>query len=233
MDSVSKEALALLKAIYQHHKLPELIEQKIYNCMFNAALQNGYKLVKLQALSFWKLAIKKQLEYEGMIDGAFPAVTFSKVCNKIVTFNDATIKKCLLRVLHKLNQLGALYMLLHIFLTENDEEVIKTAIKSVSNFAELLIKYKVTSSSVVSANYNKSSSNDPWEPIFQEVMGEILDLETNSVITSQIIHKNVESTNHEVEFLEFVKNFELYSKSVLGRNVNSDDLDNVLNNIFI
>lgn len=230
VDTVRSEALALLKAIFRHHKVPVLFQEKIYDCMIYAILKDGHNTVKLEALSFWDLVIKKELEHEGMIDGTFPAVTFSKVFKKIITFDDATIEMCLLRVLHRLGELGGLYVFLHIFETENNEEVINAAIKYITKFADLLTKYGIVhSSSLNSVDFYCSQLVGDS----RDFMDELSDLQINCVPKCQRQNLKNGPRNHEAAFLEFLGNFDSYCDKRPRRNGSSDDLDTVLNKIFI
>lgn len=42
--------------------------------------------VKLQALEFWQVTIDETLRQQGMLDGSFPEITFSKEKQKIVRY---------------------------------------------------------------------------------------------------------------------------------------------------
>ena len=76
--------------------------------MFNAAVNDLHWEVKVYALRFWKEVISYQLANQGMIDGAFPSVTFSKQSRKIVTLDSAEIHTRLSKVMHELGKNGCL-----------------------------------------------------------------------------------------------------------------------------
>ncbi len=56
----------------------------LYRNMSSAALSDLDCEVKLQALDFWQVIIDEALSQQGMLDGAFPELTFSKANQKIV-----------------------------------------------------------------------------------------------------------------------------------------------------
>lgn len=56
--------------------------------MAHCAVNDFYWEVKINALDFWSRVICRQLSHQGMIDGTFPAVTFSKEHKKIITLNE-------------------------------------------------------------------------------------------------------------------------------------------------
>lgn len=220
------EALRLLKTIFDHHKLSDMLQEKIYDCMTYAIMQDSDKQVKLEALSFWNLVIKTELEYEGMVDGAFPENTFSKQYKKIITFDSVTIAMCLLRVLYRLSELGGLNVFLNIFETDNDEDVIKAAIKYITPFADLLINYNVRKS--------KNSRSKPTRTCTFYDYG-VFDLLSNEIVRSQSQEMTMEQRQEDnvVNFVEFLGNFEHYCDRRPKMNEKSDDLETVLNKIFI
>jgi hypothetical protein len=54
--------------------------------MSSAALSDLDWEVKLQALEFWQVMINESLTQQGMLDGCFPELTFSKEKQKIVRY---------------------------------------------------------------------------------------------------------------------------------------------------
>lgn len=67
--------------------------------MVVAAILDLHWEVKINALSYWHDFIKFQLTEQGMLDGEFPMVTFSKEHKKIVQLDDKEIKNRLNKVL--------------------------------------------------------------------------------------------------------------------------------------
>lgn len=58
--------------------------------------------VKTNALTFWDHFVKSHLSDQGMLDDSFPNVTFSKEHRKIVSLNEAEIKRRLNKALDEL-----------------------------------------------------------------------------------------------------------------------------------
>jgi len=63
--------------------------------------------VKVNALQFWEKVIERQMSDQGMIDGVFPSVTFSKN-RKIVLLTENEIRLRLNKVLEELAQIRCL-----------------------------------------------------------------------------------------------------------------------------
>lgn len=79
--------------------------------MATAAIGDLYWEVQINALSFWAKVIERHMSNQGMIDGAFPQVTFSKENRKIVTLTENEIRLRLKKVLNELSDLGCLQVL--------------------------------------------------------------------------------------------------------------------------
>nr|CAD7195770.1 unnamed protein product [Timema douglasi] len=84
------------------------VEDEIYQAMTIAATSDLYWEVKVNVLSFWEKVIEQQMSDQGMIDGVFPNVTFSKENRKIVTLTSEVIKLRLNKALEELARLGCL-----------------------------------------------------------------------------------------------------------------------------
>jgi hypothetical protein len=69
-----------------------------------AAMSDLHWEVKINALQFWEKVIERQMSDQGMIDGVFPSVTFSKENRKIVTLTENEIKLRLNKVLGELGR---------------------------------------------------------------------------------------------------------------------------------
>lgn len=237
-EGVSVETVILLKKIYENYGLSETVQSKIFKCLNHAIVKNRFNDIKFEALIFWKLIIKRELEDEGMIDSSFPQVAFSKRLKKIVTFNELKIKQCLLRVLHKLNEIGCLYVFLHIFENEPEELVTMAAFNSITELANLLINYKLVCSNYLnSRNFLWSSLNNiNIESMFVQKFFEDI---------SETIHENSKTSdicicqpyrydflNYQTSFLEILKNFHQlrcnWSRLVMGKN----DLDTIFEKLF-
>jgi hypothetical protein len=76
--------------------------------MAYAALSDLHWEVKVNALVFWEKVIERQMSDQGMIDGVFPSVTFSKENRKIVLLTENEIKLRLNKVLGELARIRCL-----------------------------------------------------------------------------------------------------------------------------
>lgn len=94
--------------MYFLHFSCEILRKKIYKQLFTTATSDLHWEVKVNALSFWDSVIDHETANQGMIDGAFPAVTFSKTSRKIVTLTPPEIQKRLRLVLDELQSIGCL-----------------------------------------------------------------------------------------------------------------------------
>lgn len=70
--------------------------------MSTAAVLDLHWEVKVNALDFWIEFIKSHLADQGVLDGQFPNVTFSKEHRKIVSLNEIEIKRRLNKALDEL-----------------------------------------------------------------------------------------------------------------------------------
>lgn len=66
--------------------------------MSHAAVTDLHWEVKVNALDFWHNVLERHLMDQGVIDGSFPKITFSKENRKIVTLNEIEIKRRLVKV---------------------------------------------------------------------------------------------------------------------------------------
>lgn len=78
--------------------------------MSNVVLADLHWEVKVNSLSFWELIIEHQMNNQGMIDGVFPQVTFSKEHRKIINLTPAAVQERLKKVLAELSQNGCLFV---------------------------------------------------------------------------------------------------------------------------
>lgn len=83
--------------------------------MAYAAVSDLHWEVKVNALHFWEKVIEQQMSDQGMIDGIFPSVTFSKENRKIVLLTEKEIKLRLNKVLGELARIRCLQVSPHIF----------------------------------------------------------------------------------------------------------------------
>lgn len=72
------------------------------NAMISAAVLDLHWEVKINALAYWSQYIDSHLTDQGMLDGCFPNVTFSKEHKKIVSLDEMEINRRLNKVLDEL-----------------------------------------------------------------------------------------------------------------------------------
>ncbi|XP_041978711.1 uncharacterized protein LOC121732799 [Aricia agestis] len=143
---VRKEACNVLCEIYQNVKLSPNFKVTLYDRMVASALSEFHWEVQLNALKFWKVVIQCFLKDQGMLDGTFPPVTFSKETRKIVTLNEKEIQKRLTRMLEELACIGCLTVLVKLLHDEYTEVDIMDAALSIStDILNILDKYNVPS----------------------------------------------------------------------------------------
>ena len=80
----------------------------VFMVMAYAAVSDLHWEVKVNALEFWEKVIERQMSDQGMIDGVFPSVTFSKENRKIVLLTENEIKLRLNKVLGELARIRCL-----------------------------------------------------------------------------------------------------------------------------
>ncbi|XP_028162618.1 uncharacterized protein LOC114354432 [Ostrinia furnacalis] len=153
---VRKEACNVLCEIYQHIKLAPNFRQALYEHMASAAISDFHWEVQLSALKFWKFVIQSYLTDQGMLDGTFPPVTFSRESRKIVTLNEAEIRKRLLKLLDELAANGCLTVLLKLLHEDTEVEVMDAALCIAEELNEILVKYKVPDIVVIAEGEPKS-----------------------------------------------------------------------------
>lgn len=137
---VRREAVACITAIYNHQQIPQQCFDIIFSVLAHCAVNDFYWEVKVNALEFWKSVICRQFVHQGMIDGTFPAVTFSKEHKKIITLNDKEIHLRLRKVLNELSLRGCLGILVSC-LQDSDLEVIKKVVSIFEQIMQNLNKY--------------------------------------------------------------------------------------------
>lgn len=138
---VRKAAVCLVCEIYKKYKIPNHQYDQLFPTLAYSAVSDLYWDVKFQALLFWKLVIQRQFQHNGVIDGAFPTVTFSKELKKIVTLTPKEIETRLKRILDELSTRGALGVLLECLNDNCDLEVVKRAARMVAKIRMFLNSY--------------------------------------------------------------------------------------------
>lgn len=138
---VRKEAVSLIICIYENQKVLSNQLESIYETLAYAAVHDLFWEVKVKAIDFWHCVIQRQLQYQGVIDGTFPSVTFSKEKKKIVTLTQKEITLRLSNVLDKLSICGCLGVLLASLEDQDDMLVVKSGINVINVLNEFFNKY--------------------------------------------------------------------------------------------
>lgn len=157
---VRSEAVSLMRHLFSHQELPEDIMPQIYSMMAAAATLDLHWEVKKEALNFWEKVIWERLRNQGMIDGAFPEVTFSKEHRKIVTLTQPEVQKRLNKVLLELSGHGCLEVLVSTVQNECDIEVVKRGVDIVKKFSAILKTYNVVRCEEIRSPCSPSAKSD-------------------------------------------------------------------------
>ncbi|XP_008197120.1 uncharacterized protein LOC100141760 isoform X12 [Tribolium castaneum] len=201
---VRVEAATFMCVAYENQQFPKDTLDRVYETMIYASTTDLHWEVKVRALDFWDKVIKNHLQNQGMIDGSFPNVTFSKEHRKIVTLTDSEIRKRLLKVLSQLSSIGCLGVLMSAIKDDCDMEVSKTAAKITQRLVELFKKYNV-----------RSDGSTPTSPLPTEN-----GMSTASVSSGISVDESMDSPSNHHELNEDIIDQIVNSKDVcLLRNV--------------
>lgn len=140
---VRKEVCNVLCEIYQNVKLAPSFKQILYDHMASTAMGDFHWEVQMSALKFCKIVIQSFLTDQGMLDGTFPPVTFSRETRKIVNLNETEIQRRLLKVLDELAAVGCLTVLLKLIHDDNEVDVMDAALAIAQDLFGILHRYKV------------------------------------------------------------------------------------------
>ncbi|CAO1423827.1 unnamed protein product [Diamesa serratosioi] len=138
---VRREAVACITTIYSDQQIPKLCLDSIFSVLAHCAVNDFYWEVKVNALVFWRKVMCRQFQHQGMIDGTFPAVTFSKEHKKIITLTEKEINLRLKKVLNELSLRGCLGVLLACLKDDGDLEVVRSTVAIVEKTMVYLNKY--------------------------------------------------------------------------------------------
>lgn len=140
-DIVRSEAILTLSKIYDHRKIPGKYKNTLFSTLNYCIVGDHHWEVKVNALCFWKMEFQRQLKNQGMIDGVFPSVTFSKEHKKIVTLTEREIKLRLAKVLAEVQQYGYYGVVLRCLKDEYAIEVLKIIVKGIKTMNSKLNEY--------------------------------------------------------------------------------------------
>lgn len=138
---VRKEAVNLLACIYGSHNVLSNHLDEIYSSLVYCAVRDLHWEVKIKSLEFWQIIIKQQFRAQGVIDGSFPLVTFSKEKKKIVNLTPKEIISRLTKILDNLSSYGCLNVLLACIEDDVDLSVVRASITVIKTLIEFLDKH--------------------------------------------------------------------------------------------
>lgn len=111
--------------------------------MVSSALTDFHWEVQISALRFWKKVYQAKLSGQGMLDGNFPPVTFSRETRKIVTLNETEIQKRLIKILDELAAIGCLTVFVALLHDDTEVEIMDATLTISQELYEILNRYKV------------------------------------------------------------------------------------------
>lgn len=129
-DIVRSEAVITLMKIYEHRKIHEKYKNTLFSTLNYCVIGDHHTEVKLNALNFWRREFYRQFSNQGMIDGSFPTVTFSKEQKKIVTLTEKEIQTSIAKVFGEVQQYGYFGILLKCLREETSMEVLNSSLKA-------------------------------------------------------------------------------------------------------
>lgn len=140
---VRREAAALMAEMFDSNRLkPELMPQ-VYKTMSAATISDFHWEVKVKALKFYKKLICKQFTDQGMIDGTFPNVTFSKEKRKIISLTESEVLARINKILTFLSDVNCLTVLIACLYDNYDISVVDTAVEIIERVELLFEKYNI------------------------------------------------------------------------------------------
>ncbi|XP_060647725.1 uncharacterized protein LOC132785590 [Drosophila nasuta] len=140
-DVVRSEAILTLSKIYDHRKIPSKYKNTLFSTLNYCVVGDHHWEVKVNALCFWRMEFQRQLKNQGMIDGIFPSVTFSKEHKKIVTLTEREIKLRVAKVLAEVQQYGYYGIVLKCLRDEYAIEVLKVIVTGIKAMNQKLNEY--------------------------------------------------------------------------------------------
>lgn len=121
--------------------MPNSQLDSIFSTLTHCAVNDLHWEVKIKALAFWEIFIRQQIQLQGVIDGTFPTVTFSKEKKKIVTLTPSEIILRLTKILDELSSRGCLGVLLACVEDDSDLSVVKATLPVIKILVDFLDKY--------------------------------------------------------------------------------------------
>ncbi|KAJ4441108.1 hypothetical protein ANN_10958 [Periplaneta americana] len=232
---VRREAAALLKEIYEHHKFLKAELGNVFMAMAYAAVSDLHWEVKVNALNFWEKVIERQMSDQGMIDGVFPSVTFSKENRKIVVLTEKEIKLRLNKVLEELARFKCLQVLLSA-LQDHDLQVVYKAADIITTLNSVLVRHGIMSDSEAPkplpdliSNCEKPSTNKNFKGVYDSYGCEVKSSLASSDKVKQVKTTNMDSGEGETTIIQ--SRLTNDSEKVIEAIVNETDI-NLLADVY-
>ena len=209
--------------------------------MVEAAVLDLHWEVKVNALEFWRHFIHSHLTDQGMLDGSFPNMTFSKENRKIVALNESEIKRRLHKCLDELARQNCLGVLLATLEDSSDLAVSKTSADIITKLKVILVKYKVhepqapipsaKDSAIIDSAYVKDISNNskPAQDVTNRenstnVIDEIADANDSNLLSSlyqNSLKMNSESEIAKPEKLQYISGVtkDIFLRTILAKDI--------------
>lgn len=217
---VRREAVSCITAIYNYQTIPPGCFDIIFSVMAHCAVSDFHWEVRANALEFWALVIQRQFAHQGMINGTFPAVTFSKEHKKIITLNDKEIQLRLRKVLNELSVRGCLGVLMA-SLQDTELDVIKKTVVIIEKMTGYLNKYNFIE------EYNRISVNatsNSKKPVIDSNYSEFQNLDS----PKNVEVRNTADTRRRTDVCLSRENGELFTCSamdaIIDQILQSDDI---------
>lgn len=214
---VRKEAVSLITCIYEREKVQPNQLESIYEALSISAIHDLFWEVKVMAIEFWHCVIKRQLQYQGVIDGGFPSVTFSKENKKIVTLTQKEITLRLTKVLAKLSIFGCLGVLLASLEDRDDVLVVKKGVEVIKSLTAFLDKYNYWEEKRENPFTKSKSSNEPSTSVNTTTANTLKDIED---LESRPKEKRAKSDANCIDDVEMPNSDDIIQSIVSAQDIN-------------
>ncbi|XP_034664587.1 uncharacterized protein LOC117898959 [Drosophila subobscura] len=141
-DIVRAEAVITLMKIYEHRKIHQKYKNTLFSTLNYCVVGDHHSEVKMNALMFWRREFFRQFSNQGMIDGVFPTVTFSKEHKKIVTLTEKEIQTRIAKVFREGQQYGYFGIIIKCLREEVSTEVLEFLVRGLKIMNEKIERYK-------------------------------------------------------------------------------------------
>lgn len=142
-EEIRCEAVSCVTTIYLDQQISRDCLDYTFSVLAHAAVKDSSYKVRVNALKYWRIVMCRQFRHQGMVDGRFPTVTFSKERKKIITITQKEIITRIKIVANESSLRGCLGVLLACLKDENNE-VFQSALAIVDKISGYVEKYNFT-----------------------------------------------------------------------------------------